>query len=444
MRSLLAILLATLALATASAHAATTARTFAAAQSFSINGVDCPEVTSWSGGDISGTVVEIVENSAVTKKHIGRVGYEPILIKATLPLSAALSSCLADLCAGRSTPVTLELSGSDPKPLQATNAQLIEAQFAALDGNSKEVYEIVFVFRAESVRPLASATNATVKTAKSFRALSSNFSLTLGSLDTSRVASIGPFIITRATVADSVGAMRDSSAQTGPTKLSNLAVVTSDASAATWTAWRDDFLVQGNHTDEKELTGSLTLLGPDMKTPLLSLQISHIGITRFAHNPSASANEAILRSTATLYCEQITLAQPATTPAPAPTTNPPPATTTPPKDTTNPNDAGLRDPAGFPRPAGLTRTTYSKTDSDARLSETADYSSEQTVTALLEAYVKVITDAGWKKETLNESGSSPADQMILSYWRKDKSQVDLRLYGAKKGSTVWFSITTDK
>ena len=444
MRPLLALLLVTFAIASVATHAATTSRTFAAAQTFSINGVECPEVQSWSGGDISGTVVETGENSAVTKKHISQVGYEPIVAKATPPLSAALSACLADLCANRSTVVSLELSGSDAKPFQATNAQLIEAQFAALDGSSKEVYEIVFVFRAESVRPLASTANSSVKTAKTSRALASNFSFTLGNLDTNRVASIEPFSITRATTADSVGAMRDPSLQTGSTKFSNLLVVTSDASAASWTAWRDDFLLRGNNTDANELNGSLTLLGPDMKTPLLALQISHVGITRFAHNPSS--NEAIMRSTATLYCEQITLAPPATNPAPAPTTNQPPATTnpTPTKDTTNPNDAGLRDPAGFPRPDGLTRTTYSKTDSDSRLSESAGYSSDQTVTALLEAYLKVIAADGWKKDSMNESGSSPADQMIMSYWRKDKSQADLRLYAAKKGSTVSLSLTTEK
>jgi hypothetical protein len=444
MRTILASLFVTFTFAAVSAHAATTSRVFAAAQSFSINGVDCPEVASWSGGDISGTVAETVGNSAVTKKHISQVGYEPILIKATPPLSAALSACLADLCTGRSALVSLELSGSDAKPFQATNAQLIEAQFAALDGSSKETYEIIFVFRAESVRPLASATKPSVKTAKSTRALASNFRFALGSLDTNRVASVEPFTITRASVANTVGPMRDPSLQTGPTKFPDLVVVTSDASAASWTAWRDDFLVRGNNTDANELDGSLTLLGPDMKVPLLSLQLSHVGITRFAHNPSQ--NESIMRSTATLYCEQITLASPTTTPAPAPTTNPTPATTAPAptQATTNPNDVGLRDPAGFPRPAGLTRTAYSKTDSDARLSESAGYSSEQDINTLLDTYLKDLAGDGWKKDSLNESGSSQADQMILSYWRKDKSQADLRLYAAKKGSTVSLSVTTEK
>ena len=115
MRSLLVSFLAIFALASISAHAATTSRVFAAAQSFSINGVDCPEVQSWSGGDISGTIVEIVENSAVTRKHIGQVGYEPILVKATPPLSTALSACLADLCAGRSAGHHPRAGGDQPE-----------------------------------------------------------------------------------------------------------------------------------------------------------------------------------------------------------------------------------------------------------------------------------------------------------------------------------------
>lgn len=445
MRSSLVSFFATVILASASAHAATSSQTFATAQSFSINGVKCPEVVSWSGGDISGTVVETVTSNNVTKKHISQVSYEPVVAKAIPPLSAGLSACLADLCAGRSTPVTLELSGSDPKPLQATKAQLVEAQFAALDGSSKDAYEIAFVFRAESVRPQASASGTTVgvSAAKTSRALASNFRFTLGNLDTNRVASIEPFVIARAAVADSVGALRDTSVQTGPTKFSNLVIVTSDASAASWTTWRDDFLVRGNNTDANELDGLLTILGPDLKTPLLSLQISHVGITRFAHN--LTSNGAIARSTATLYYEQIALVSPATPPtATTPTTPTTPTTTTPTKTTTNANDVGLRDPAGFPRPIGLIRTAYSKSDSDSRLSESAGYSSEQEVDALLEAYLKILSGDGWKKESLSESGNSPADHMILSYWRKDKMQADLRLYAAKKGSTVSLSLTTEK
>jgi len=450
MRSLLASFTTFLVLASVTVHAASSTRTFASAQSVSINGVDCPEVESWSGGDISGTVVETASPNAVTKKHIGQVGYEPIVVKAAPPLSATLTACLADLCAGKSTTVTLELSGSDPKPLQATNVQLIEARFPALDGSSKEPYEITFVFRAESVRPMASgATHPAANTGKTSRALASNFHFILGNLDTNRVASIEPFTITRATSTSTVGIMRDPSLQTNPTKFPNLVVVTSDASATSWIAWRDDFLVNGNHTDANELDGSLTLLGPDMKTPLLSLQIFHAGITRFAHNPITNT-AAIARSTANLYCEQIIVAPPGTNPAPAPvtptttTSTTPAAQTTPTKATTNANDAGVRDPAGFPRPDGLTRTTYSKSDSDTRLSESAGYSSEQDIDALLEAYLKVLGDSGWKKDSLSESGSSPADHLIMSNWHKDKSQADLRLYAAKKGSTVYLSLTTEK
>lgn len=442
MRPLLVSLFATLAFASAHVHAATTTRTFASAQSFSINGVECPEVESWSGGDISATVaLGIASPGSATKKHISQVGIEPIVVTAVPPLSPALTACLADLCAGRSTPVTLLLSGSDPKPLQAANATLIETQFPALDGASKEAYEIIFIFRAESVQPSATPARTGVAAAKTKRALASNFQFTLGSLDTTRVASIAPFTIKRPQPANAVGVFRETTAQTAPTEFSDLAVVVSNAGAASWTAWRDDFLIRGNRTDAQELNGSLTLLGPDMKAPLLTLQFSHVGIIRFAHNPSM--NESSMRSTASLYCEQIIVASPATTPVPAPTTNPPPSTT-PAKDTTNTNDAGLRDPKGFPRPAGLTRTTYSKTDSDSRLSESAGYSSEQDVDAVLESYVKVLEGDGWKKDSLNESGSTRTDHMIMSYWRKDKMQADLRLYGAKAGSTVYLSLTTEK
>jgi hypothetical protein len=391
---------------------------------------------------------------SITKKHIAQVSYEPITVKAGIPLSPALTSCLAALCDNRANPVTLELSGSDGQNLQAVNAQLIAATFSALDSSSRDPVEITFVFQADIVRQATASAAARANFGKTVRALSSQFLFSLGNLDGSRVSRIDSFTITRAAQDASDGGGRLPTAAVGATKFPNLSVVTSDAGAASWRSWRDDFLVQGNHLEANELDGSLTLLASDMTTPLLSLKISHAGLIRFAHNNDSA--EAIQRSTATLYCEQITLAPPNTTPTqPAPPTDtsrtPPTKSPVPlpgkfvpvPKKSTS-ADAGLRDPAGFPRAEGLTRTSYSKSGPDSRINEAANYSSEQDVDSLSEAYLKLLDAAGWKKETMNESGSSPEDHVIMSYWRKEKAQADLRIYAAKSGSTVFVSVTTEK
>lgn len=323
----------------------------------------------------------------------------------------------------------------------------MEARFPAVESNSKKYYDIILIFVADSVQPIATPVAPSVKIPVQ-RAQASNFRFTLGSLDTTRISRIEPFTITRAVNA-SEGAYRIPSAQPEPNHISQVVVVTPQAGAASWTAWRDDFLVNGNNSDEKELEGSLTLFKADLQTPLLTLQLSHVGIQRLA--PDASTTAATGQLAATLYCEQITFTAPSVKPAPlppsTPTPSPVPAITSPvaaTPATKNPDDSGLRDPAGFPRPDGLTRTAYAKTDLDYRLSETANYKSDQEVAVLLEHYSKVLGADGWKRQSLNESGSSAADAMILSYWRKDNVEADLRLYAAKPGSTVSVSLTTSK
>lgn len=454
-------LLATLSLAHPAGAAVSTTANLPAVRSVVINGEVCSEVTEWSGGDLTATVVEAAPANGSIKKHVSNITIDPIVIKAALPLSAGLSGCLSDLCAGRTNPVTMLLFGSEPQPRQASNTVLLEARFPGLNASAKDIYEITLVFGAETVRPAAGAIRPVAQTARSSRTLASNFTVAIGTVDASRVVSIEPFVISRSVGTDAIGALRDPAIAVGPTRFSNITIVTNNASVASWRTWRDDFLINGNHLEANEIEGALTLLAPDMKTPQLVLQLHHVGLIRLADIPASGTT--IARSAANLYCEQITVAPAGTVRAATPSASPPaPATPTP--ATTNPaatspataatpepppaampaREAGLRDPAGFPRPDGLVRTSYSKTDYETQLRETANYSSVRTVDAVLESYLKVLAGDGWKKESINETGSSPSDQMVLSNWSKGRSQVDLRLYGAKSGSTVSVTVTTNR
>lgn len=102
MRTSLAAFVVYTTLAAASVEGAT--RLTYEVQSVSINGVNCPELVSWAGGYATGSVIEQVENNAVTKKHINKVSYEPITLTVSPPLSAAVGACLGDLCAGPRIP----------------------------------------------------------------------------------------------------------------------------------------------------------------------------------------------------------------------------------------------------------------------------------------------------------------------------------------------------
>ena len=351
------------------ADAAVTTRTYATSQALSINGATCTELVQWSGGDPSATIV-VESNGSPAKKHVGTWAYAPIVVEVSVPLSAALQNSLVGLCTNSATNQTLLLTDLDGKQLQANNAQLVEARFPALDAASKDSWHLTLVFRPESVQPIAGGTATPGGGGSRARASSSDFRVTLAGLPGNRISRVEPFTISRAAAADSVGAQRDLTAAFGATQIPDLSFTLSYPDAADWATWGNDFLVQGHSTDIQEKSGSIEILGPDLQTVLLPLQLSHVGFKRLARVPGP-ADSGIQRLRADLYCEAITLAAspaaagtaPASTGA-TPAASEPPAATTPapapapaPTGTTAAPDATAPAPAaGDTKTAGETKT----------------------------------------------------------------------------------------
>lgn len=459
------------------ARAATVSRTYSATpQSLSINGVTCPELVSWSGGDASArVVVESAGVGATPKKHIANVVYEPIIIEVVLPLSRALQNSLSDLCANRTTTQTLLLTNSDGTQLQATNALLTEARFPPLDSTGKAAWRLTLVFRPESSHPVTSgATGSGRGGGRSAR--SSNFRLTLAGLPGNQVSHIEAFTITRAAAVGGVGDQRDYTAIPGSTQIPDLSVTVAHAGLTDWAGWRDDFVVQGNSDDAKEKSGSLDILAYDLQTVMLPLQLLHVGIRRLALVPGLGEGPDTYR--AELYCESMSVASvpvtgtttptstmgtPATTPAPAT----PPAETAPadskapakepaktpetaatesapaPADTpavksetaTNLKDKGSRDPADFPRPEGTIRTQYSAVKEPGFVQETANYTAKSKSGDLMVFYEKQLKGSGWEETARyeNDNGTDHAHQ-ITTTWKKDIRTVSMTFMDTVSGA----------
>ena len=77
----------------------------------------------------------------------------------------------------------------------------------------------------------------------------------------------------------------------------------SEASAADWRNWHEDFVIGGNNGPAQEKSGTLELLTPNMASALMTLTFAGLGIHRLQPVPAAS--EAISpRVRASLYCEK--------------------------------------------------------------------------------------------------------------------------------------------
>jgi hypothetical protein len=133
---------------------------------------------------------------------------------------------------------------------------------------------------------------------------SRNFSLAVSGLDTKTVSRIEPFSMTLK-MADQIGVFRVTK---NPARLEwgFLTVTFPAAEAPGWIAWRDDFLMNGHHQEENERSLVLTFLARDLKTPLLELNGSGVGLVTVRRLPTA-AGDAAPKYQAQLYVQQWSL-----------------------------------------------------------------------------------------------------------------------------------------
>jgi hypothetical protein len=435
MRPTLPFLLALIFAIMSVADAATSSRPGSvASQTFSIDGIACPEVTAWSGGDFVGTVV--VQSG---KKHVANIGVEPITIETVLPLSPALTACVADLCTNQTNPKTLQLTNLDSSgsavgsSLQARNALLTELRFPALDAGSKEPLRLTLVFVAEQIRAAAATSTTTPTTRRAATPSVSNFKINITGLNTSRVSRIEPFTIKRVLPSDNIGVLRTPTAQSNPTTFPDLSLNFGEGAPTDWSTWRDDFFVNGKHLEADEKDGSLQILASDLHTVLFSLQLSHIGLLCFSSQPDA--NNLPNRARADLYCEQMTVGISTTASPKNSTTSADPTTPVATSNVTSPEDKGARDPADFARPPNTIRQDYSVNQNSATTEEVVKYSSTSTSDDLLTFYTQYFSSAGWIMAEKHENDGGPSDtHQIYGHWIKtNNDSVDLRLSDVTSG-----------
>jgi hypothetical protein len=85
----------------------------------------------------------------------------------------------------------------------------------------------------------------------------------------------------------------------------NLKLTLSEADAEQFIGWYEDFVINGNHEEEKHKTGSLTVLDRDRESELLTLGLSGLGIFKISAAPRANNEDKIASVTVEMYCEAI-------------------------------------------------------------------------------------------------------------------------------------------
>ena len=264
---------------------------------------------SVKGGGARADVVAQDFGGAYPKKHLAQISYADIEMSVGMP-AGSLADWIEATLGGTldrrdGAIVATDAQYKEQSRPEFASALITQVTFPALDGASKDAAYMTVKLQPEyTSRAKGSGGQLGAKTtAKKW--LRSNFRLTLGDLDCSRVTKIDSLKIERKMVEDEIGAQRGYAKQPGNFEVSDLVVTLPEAYAQDFVDWHEDFVIKGNCSDGDELKGKLELLAPDLMTVLGTIELSNVGIFAITDGTSNTAAEAIRTIKAEMYVERV-------------------------------------------------------------------------------------------------------------------------------------------
>ena len=123
----------------------------------------------------------------------------------------------------------------------------------------------------------------------------------------SGVSRIDPVSVKQRVVPDPIGELREYVREPGRVDFSNLRITMSESHAQSWIDWHLDFLIHGNCGQDRERSGTLEYLAPNLHDVLMRVQLSNLGIFRLAHEAAHHDGAHMRRVVVDLYCERMEL-----------------------------------------------------------------------------------------------------------------------------------------
>jgi hypothetical protein len=298
----------------AGAQGASAGRVYTAARyALELDGKVMGYIKSVDGGGITADVIgEQVGADYFTHKHIGQPKYEEFNVDLDFSLDAAFYACISNAWTGKASRddysvYTLDANNKVVRQDQYFNALITEVTFPKLDGSSKDSAYMTVKFAPEYSRSKKGSGKLNVPAGKGGpkKWLASNFRFEMGALPCDFVSQIDAFTVVQAVTRDMTGAQRGNLIEPGKIEFPNLTIAISEAHAAEWQGWFDDFVVKGNNGDDREKNGSLAFLSADKQTVLAQVNFFNVGIFSLAPEPAEAGVETVRRLRAGLYLERM-------------------------------------------------------------------------------------------------------------------------------------------
>lgn len=282
-----------------------------------LDGNFCGLLTSAEGGNAYAEVTEaIVGPDRKVKKSISAVRYRDITITCTTGMSRTLYDWIRSFIDTSGSNEDLHKSGSivyydqnynEKSRLNFSNALLTSVTFPTLDLSSKDVAKMTMVITPEFTKTvkssgkLSSSINTVIK-----KWLPANFSLKINGLEktTAKVNKISEITISRAVLTESTGESRDYSPDYANAAYPNITITFPETYSDEFYKWFEDFVINDNNSDNREKSGTLKFLSPNLKEVYFTLDFQNLGIISIDEEKSGNMSTGMLKSE--MYCEGMT------------------------------------------------------------------------------------------------------------------------------------------
>jgi hypothetical protein len=271
-----------------------------------LDGAKAGVVHSVEGGNISADVFSRgLRNDSFAKKHIGQPNYEDISLRLGLGSNEAIHDWIEatwnkHYVRKNGSIVSTDYDFTIKREREFLNALLTETTIPACDASSKDIGFLTMKLDPESIRESQRGGQYQLPANPKKQWLSSNFRFELEGLESRYVTKVDSF-----TVKYKAPLWRQRGPGAGQIEFPNLKITLPERHAESWRIWHEDFVIQGNNSDEKEKSGALLFMDPTLSNEILRIELNQCGIFRLAEARSPTGILLPGYVTAEIYCERL-------------------------------------------------------------------------------------------------------------------------------------------
>ncbi len=278
--------------------------------------------TADGGGPTGDVILEKSAQDLIVRKHVGNVSYDDIVLEVGLSMGETFFDWIAktlkfDFQHHSGAIHYADSDGNILKSLEFYNALISEITLPALDSSSKtqakmtlklqpEYTRLRVVGPGQKIQPSAYPINPD----KSKLWQLANFRLRIDGLEEgcASVTKIDALTIKQTNSDLDIGEYSESEKVPASVTIPDLSITLPEGSATQFTDWLNKFLIGRDNTEDKEKSATLEFLANDLKTVLMSVTFSHLGIYKMTPvKADTSASTTVRTVNVKMYCEEMAI-----------------------------------------------------------------------------------------------------------------------------------------